>query len=161
MTVFSDLLCVWAYVAQIRIDEARAEFGAQLKIVPRCCSVFGDTATKVGVVDADLADTYTRALRNAFFVECRDIGCSAVQRDVLQRVGGDVEAVRAALDDGFAHATLAADLAAAESARIQGSPTFVLNEGRQILYGSVGYRVLQANIRELLRVPDAENASWC
>lgn len=35
-----------------------------------------------------------------------------------------------------------------------------LNEGRQILFGNVGYRVLQANIEELIKNPEVE-ASWC
>ena len=44
---------------------------------------------------------------------------------------------------------------------IHGSPSFVLNDGRQTLYGNVGYRVLEANIQELLRAPSADQASWC
>ena len=44
---------------------------------------------------------------------------------------------------------------------IQGSPSFVLNEGRQKLYGNVGYRILEANIHELLRAQPADQASWC
>ena len=41
------------------------------------------------------------------------------------------------------------------------SPTFILNEGRQKLYGNVGYRVIEANLQELLKSPDASQASWC
>ena len=44
---------------------------------------------------------------------------------------------------------------------IQGSPSFVLNEGRQKLFGNVGFRILDANIQELLRAPQTEQASWC
>jgi hypothetical protein len=36
----------------------------------------------------------------------------------------------------------------------------VLNEGRQLLNGNVGYRVIEANIRELL-VSNVVEASWC
>ncbi|MEZ5483114.1 MAG: hypothetical protein R3E73_13460 [Porticoccaceae bacterium] len=32
-----------------------------------------------------------------------------------------------------------------------GSPSYVINGGRQTLYGNVGYRVLRANIDELLK----------
>jgi predicted DsbA family dithiol-disulfide isomerase len=213
MTAFSDVLCVWAYIAQARLDEAKVNFGESLAIEARCCSVFGDTASKIGLgwadrdsyagfnrhlreisaqhshvaihpdvwlktrpasslgahlaikalqhLDHGLADAFTRALRAAFFDECLDIGRWPVQRDVLALVGADVVAVEDALASGVAHAALASDLAMADARRVQGSPTFVLNDGRQVLYGNVGYRVLEANIRELLRAPAAEFASWC
>jgi predicted DsbA family dithiol-disulfide isomerase len=45
---------------------------------------------------------------------------------------------------------------------VQGSPTYVFNDGRQLLYGNVGYRIIEANVRELLSAPPAEGApSWC
>ena len=47
----------------------------------------------------------------------------------------------------------------ADKMRIEGSPSFVLNEGRQNLYGNVGFRVIEANIVELLRVSDSDQAS--
>jgi predicted DsbA family dithiol-disulfide isomerase len=213
ITVFSDVLCVWAHIAQIRIDEAQREFGAAIAVSSRCCSVFGDTANKLGVgwadrggyagfnrhlreigerfehitihpelwldvrpasslgvhltikalqhVDGARANGFVRGLRVAFFCECRDIAQWLVQRDVLAAVGADIVQVERCLHSGVAHAALASDLAAADARRIQGSPTIVLNEGRQILYGDVGYRVLEANLREILRAPSAENASWC
>ena len=58
-------------------------------------------------------------------------------------------------------ARLAADYQDADKMRIEGSPTFVLNEGRQKLYGNVGFRVIEANIQELLRAPAGDQASWC
>jgi len=45
--------------------------------------------------------------------------------------------------------------------RIEGSPSFVLNEGRQKLYGNVGFRIIEANIQELLRAPGTDQVSWC
>ena len=44
---------------------------------------------------------------------------------------------------------------------IEGSPSFVLNEGRQKLYGNVGFRIIEANIQELLQAPGGNQASWC
>ncbi|MGZ6013777.1 MAG: DsbA family oxidoreductase, partial [Caulobacteraceae bacterium] len=44
---FSDVLCVWAYIAQLRLDEAQAQFGEQIAVEKRFCSVFGDTARKM------------------------------------------------------------------------------------------------------------------
>lgn len=213
MTAFSDALCVWAYIAQIRLDEANSTFGDALKITQRCCSVFGDTEKKIGVgwaerggyqgfnrhlreigerfehvtlhpdlwlsvrplssmsahltikalqrIDERQADAFIRALRSAFFSDCRDIARWEVQRDVMTSLGVDVVGVQHRLAIGDAHASLAADLAAAEALHVQGSPTFVLNDGRQTLYGNVGYRVIEANIREILREPSVENASWC
>ena len=45
--------------------------------------------------------------------------------------------------------------------RIEGSPSFVLNEGRQKLYGNVGFHLMEASIQELFRTPHADEASWC
>ena len=64
------------------------------------------------------------------------------------------------LDSGEAHAALAADLTLAQEHAISVSPTLVFNEGRQRLTGNVGYRVIEANIRELLANPSGEH-SWC
>ena len=43
---------------------------------------------------------------------------------------------------------------------VKGSPSLILNEGRQIIYGNVGYRVIEANVQELLNQPENQ-ASWC
>ena len=40
------------------------------------------------------------------------------------------------------------------------SPSLVMNEGRQHLNGNVGYRVIEANVHELLRKP-VDEMSWC
>ena len=69
--------------------------------------------------------------------------------------------MRAVLDSGLAHADLEADYRDQQQLGIQGSPTFILNDGRQKLYGNIGYGVIEANIRELLRSPAAGAASWC
>jgi len=36
----------------------------------------------------------------------------------------------------------------------------VLNEGRQKLYGNVGFRIIEGSIKELLADP-GDRASWC
>jgi predicted DsbA family dithiol-disulfide isomerase len=224
VTYYSDVLCVWGYVAQIRVDELRRHFGDQVTIVPRFVPVFGDTPKKLGdgwrerggyeayaahvasvvarfdhvtlgqdawnrvrpasshvphaVVRAlgllvrdgmvDRATTSARApceelswqLRLAFFRDGRDVGRVAVVMEVASEMGLPVDALRARLDDGSAWAALHADHEAVKEEGVRGSPTFVLNERRQILYGNVGYRILEANVLELLR--DArEQATWC
>ena len=216
---FSDLLCIWAYIAQFRVNELKAVFGDQIRIEPRFCSVFGDTARKIpaawkdkggyqgfnahlrhvaeqfpeipvspelwlsvrpassmsphlfvcavrlheqnGGCSAGAADNVAWALRRAFFETAADIASLDVQRAIAEQVGLDLAVVEAHLRDGRAHAALASDYQDAEAAQVHGSPSFVLNEGRQTLYGNVGYRVLEANIQELLRTPPADSASWC
>lgn len=216
---FSDVLCVWAYIAQLRIDAVRSAFGDQVVFEHRVCSVFGDTARKIPAawgetggyeafnahlrqsaaafpevelnpavwltvrpasswgahlflkaVQLDEAtgggppgagEQVVRALRRAFFVEARDIARREVQDAVASELGLDLGRIGAAIADGRAFAALASDHQDAEAMRIQGSPSFVLNDGRQKLYGNVGFRILEANIQELLRAPTPTQASWC
>jgi predicted DsbA family dithiol-disulfide isomerase len=219
ITYFSDILCVWAYVAEARLGELERAHQGEIAIVHRFVSVFGDAHGKLEAgwaarggfdgyaahVAATVAkfppaplhpDTWTRvrprsslsvhlmlkaveaweaeahgsaaltataisALRRAFFADAADIGRRDVQEALLAPLGIDLAGVDAALADGRAHARLAADYALAEKSKIEGSPTFLLNEGRQKLYGNVGFRVISANIRELLRTPGEGEASWC
>ncbi len=223
ITYFSDILCVWAYVAQIRVDEIRHRFGGRVAIEQRLCPVFASTAQKIGQgwaerggyagFNAHLRDVATRfdhielnpglwvqarpasstgphvfvkavqllaagaaseveasqrpderlmwALRLAFFRDGRDIGRWDVQCDVARELGLPVEQARERIDDGSAYAALADDYQERERLGVSGSPTFILNEGRQKLYGNVGYRVIEANVQELLHDSRAGEASWC
>lgn len=215
---YSDVLCIWAYVAQARMDEVAATFGDKVAVTQRRVSIFGDTASKIGtgwrdrggyegyaahvatvaarfphvVLDpavwrntrplsslpphlylsavgeweratgaAGLADQLAWSFRLAFFAEARDVALRHEQEAIARALGIDTAAIATLIDTGAAHARLAADHAAADKARIEGSPTLVLNEGRQKLYGNVGFRVIEANIRELLRDPSPDQASWC
>ncbi len=54
---------------------------------------------------------------------------------------------------------LMGDCQKAKQHKIEGSPSYVMDGGRQILYGNVGYRVILTNIKELLTHPEHE-ASW-
>lgn len=100
-------------------------------------------------------------LRLAFFERCLDISSRSVLRAALEAVDVPVNDVQEVIDSGLAHADLEADHRDQQMLMVQGSPTFVLNEGRQKLYGNVGYGVIEANIKELLRSPAAGAASWC
>ena len=220
ITYFSDLgLCVWAYIAQLRVDAIKARFGDQVRFEKKFCSVFGDTRRKIGAswgdkgghagfnahlrhaaeqfpevrlnpdiwlkvkpassdgahlllkaiqlaeadgeAAPDAAATATWALRCAFFEDGRDIADWAVQREVAERAGIDCARADALIRDGQAFAALSANYKQASEMGIQGSPSFVLNQGRQKLYGNVGFRIIEANINELLRAPTADQASWC
>lgn len=216
---FSDVLCVWAYWAQLRIDEIHAKFGDRVAFQPRFCSVFGDTARKMATgwadkggmagfrnhllaaaeafpaaplnpeiwrsacpasslaphlvlkavqlasSDGDLApgifDRAVIAMRRAFFEQALDIGQQDVQHHVIAGAGADLAVVLRLIANGRAHAALASDYKDAETLGVLGSPTFIFNEGRQKLYGNIGYRIIEANIAELLDAPRPGDASWC
>jgi predicted DsbA family dithiol-disulfide isomerase len=107
------------------------------------------------------ADKLTWAFRTAFFEQARDISDWDVQCAIAVSDGLDIAAIEKELRSGRAHASLASDYQDARLAGVEGSPSFVLNQGRQKLYGNVGYRTIEANIQELLREPNPDQASWC
>lgn len=221
---FSDLLCVWAYVANIRLERMAQDYGDRVDFDLHFCSVFPDTATKIAAGWADRGgaagygahvqdvvanfdhvtihpDVWVRtrpasstaphlflaaaglvpqlsagpddqavlgathrltwALRHAFFAEGRDIATWAVQADCAAALGYDPDVLRARIDSGAAAAVLDRDVRICQAMGIAGSPTFVMNDARQTLYGNVGYHLLKANVDEMLRGPAAEDASWC
>ena len=210
---YTDILCVWAWIAQPRLEELQRQWGQQIQVRHRYVDIFGDAHTKitqrwgvndgfakfsahiahsaepfadtpvnpiiwttirprsslpahlllkaVGVVSGDDAvKTMALQIRRAFFVEAREVGHLDVLLELAQHQGLDSQAVKAAIMDGGAMAELSADQQKARDLGVRGSPTWVLNHGRQILYGNVGYRILNTNIEELLKRPGSE-ASWC
>ena len=224
ITYFSDVLCIWAYVAQARIDAVKEKFGDTVRIEHRFCSVFGDTGRKITSTWKDkggydgfnshlrqvagrfphvmvhsetwlktrpltsasphlfmkavqegnrefavtasqtapsIFDQVMWAFRCAFFRDCRDISRWDVQCEIAKSLGVDIGAIEERIHSGIAFARLAADYQDADKMRIEGSPSFVLNEGRQKLYGNVGFHLMDANIQELFRTPHADEASWC
>jgi predicted DsbA family dithiol-disulfide isomerase len=212
-TYYSDILCLWAHISQARVDEVSERFSDDVLIDYRFCSVFGDTAHKIGAgwaqqgsyagfgnhlreviaefshielhpeiwqrnrptsstpahillkavqrVDQHQCKAVLLELRSAFFERCLDISRWSVLEASLEVVGISVNDVREYIDSGVAHADLEADHRNQQVLMVQGSPTYILNEGRQKLYGNVGFGVIEANIKELLRSPVAGAASWC
>lgn len=209
---FSDVLCVWAYVGQIRLDELEAAFGADIATDCHFVTIFGDAKNKLEKRWADRGglpayaahvrtvvagfphvaihpDAWERvapasslgchlflaavklidpghfrraawALREAFFRGAIDVSARAAQLDVAERLGLSVTGIERLLSTGQAHAELSRGLDLARQYAVEVSPTFVFDEGRQRLNGNVGYRVIEANVRELLRAPEA-GQSWC
>jgi len=217
---FSDVLCVWAYIAQVRVDELQQNYVEKIHVDYRFLQVFGDVAGKMATQWADrgglagyaahvqevaaqfehitispqawLANTPTSSLpahltlcavramraadpaevpagqvekllcelRRAFFVDLVDISNQQKVLELAERVGVSLSGLQSALGSGAAHAQFAADTAAATQSIVRASPTLMFNEGRQVLAGNVGYRVLEANVRELLRSP-GQQLSWC
>jgi predicted DsbA family dithiol-disulfide isomerase len=78
ITYLPDVLCVWAYVAQARIEAVKEKFGKSVRIEHRFCSVFGDTTAKIArpartlLADAEL-DAQTREIGSMCILEYRVI----------------------------------------------------------------------------------------
>ena len=112
-----------------------------------------------GVIEA----TFVRMIwdvRVAFFRDLVDISMREHLDAIAEQHGVPIGEVTARLESGRAHAELDHDAALQREYAVQVSPSLVLNEGRQHLNGNVGYRVIEANVRELLHTPEAE-MSWC
>lgn len=224
ITYFSDVLCIWAYVSQARVDAIKSKFGNDIHVEHRFCSVFGNTIQKISsswkdkggyegfnahlrqvagkfphvavhrelwlktrpvtsasphlflkavqLLDSETAatprpfppnffDQLMWGFRCAFFRDCRDISRWDVQCDIAAGLGADIGRIEERIHDGTAFAGLAADYQDADKMRIEGSPSLVLNDGRQKLYGNVGFRVIEANVQGLIHAPGPEDASWC
>jgi protein-disulfide isomerase-like protein with CxxC motif len=102
----------------------------------------------------------SRGLRLAFFRDLVDISRRDEQFQLAEELGLSVADLEGHLDSGRAHAALSDDLALAREMGVRVSPTISLNEGRQMLTGNVGYRVLEANVAEFLSTPTVQH-SWC
>jgi predicted DsbA family dithiol-disulfide isomerase len=215
---FSDVLCVWAYVAQIRIDELQAVWGDQINLSHHYINLFGSTAHRIGEgwserggyegfaahvlevceafphlevnpaiwrkcrpLGAGNAHLILKAVQNmermgeapdgaaqalawrvrlAFFRDALDVGDWRVLLALAQEQELGRDAIEQRVLDGTAMADLARDQELRDQHTIAGSPTYLLNNGRQKLFGNVGYRVLEANVRELLEHP-GDQVSWC
>lgn len=208
---WSDPLCVWALVAQSKLDRVLGELGKHLRVDYRIVPVFGSVAwrfaegpwAKDGVEgrvaatrriaeqhgrkdvsgecwrrsmpasswspstgikaafaldaaegrtgDAELGPTYQRVLRERFFVGEQNIALRRVQLEVAEEVGVARGAMEARLDDGSALAAVCEDHAEKERLRLQGSPTYVFDGGRAMLYGNFDYKILRSTVDELVR----------
>jgi len=100
------------------------------------------------------------AFRDAFFRHGRDISQGKVLFEIAETIGLPASEIEDAIATGAAHATLAEDLELARSQSIAASPTLLFNEGRQRLTGNVGYKIIEANVRELLEHAPGQ-LSWC
>jgi predicted DsbA family dithiol-disulfide isomerase len=210
---WSDVLCVWAWIAQPRLEQALNDWADRVTIRLRFLDVFGNAHDKIRrqwggdkgferfadhVQDSARDHPHTRLheglwrevrpcsslpahlhvkaaecalgpaaalalsarLREAFFTGGEDISRRETLDAAVDALGLDAPALRTVLESGEALAALAADQREAQDGKVSGSPTWVLNDGRQLLYGNVGYRILNANFEELLR-ERPQGASWC
>jgi predicted DsbA family dithiol-disulfide isomerase len=224
---FTDVLCVWAYLAQVRLDELIKQHAANIEISYHFMPIFACTEHRIGegwknkggypafskhthqvcadhphlnlhkdiwqvnipktsasshlfikaiqcLVDSgsinNIANTdlqqrtifeeFVWQVRLAFFQDARDIGDMQVLMEIAQTMQLPTTKIQQALDDGTALAALFRDVELRDEFRVEGSPTYILNSGRQKLYGNVGYRIIEANLLEILKQPKVE-ASWC
>jgi len=111
--------------------------------------------------DKKLFEKTLTSFREAFFCDGRDIARRNVQNELADSIGLDTAAINELIANGDAFACLASDYQDADRLQVQGSPSFVMNKGRQKLYGNVGFHLIDANIKELLRPPSKREASWC
>jgi len=109
---------------------------------------------------ADVSEKLFRLVQKSFFVNCLDIGQLEMVITLAEGVGLDRHKIKSSIDNGKATAALMKDYKNAKDLNIQGSPSWLMNNGRQTLFGNVGYRILNANIKEVLEYP-AQEASWC
>ena len=210
---YTDVLCVWAWIAQPRLEELNRQWAGRVTIRHRYLDIFGDSHRKIAkqwgetdgfekfgahvvksvapfenlkvnpdiwtkvrprsslqahlflkavalVTDEALVEPVALRIRQAFFLEARDINDYSTLIECAEAENINEQLLKSALRDGSAIAALSDDQRSANALGMRGSPTWVLNEGRQLLYGNVGYRILDANIEELARHPTLE-ASWC
>ncbi|MEO6353828.1 MAG: DsbA family protein [Oxalobacteraceae bacterium] len=224
---FSDLLCVWAYAAEIRLDELRHNFGSSIDLQYHFIPLFGCTACRAagdwkdkgglpgfgakvieiaqqfphltvhpdiwirnvppssgschhllksvqllqinGLIDGSpqanlggktLFEAVTWDLRLAFFRDLENVADRKIQLAIAERHCLPIGPLVAYMDNGEAMALLCQDTDLRDKYKLSGSPSYVLNEGRQVLFGNIGYKVIAANVEELLHSPH-EQASWC
>lgn len=215
---YSDLLCVWAYIAHARAEELQQNFADKLVWRWHYLPVFGDVpgkfvaqwqtrggaegyvqhvhdvvaefehvslhpdvwakvkptssapshlwlcaarlASDAGELAENAEAQLAWAMRRAFFQQAINIAEHTGLVAVLEEAGIAVEIILRRIHDGSAYAALCDDMQKARDANIRISPTFVFNEDRQRLTGNVGYRIIEANVRELLEQPNKQQ-SWC
>jgi len=100
-------------------------------------------------------------LRCAFFKSAKDISDWQVHKEIAERLGIDYGMVEEKIRSSEAVAQLASDYNLSQKHKVEGSPTFIMNDGRQKLFGNIGYRLIEANVQELLRSAPDDEASWC
>jgi predicted DsbA family dithiol-disulfide isomerase len=80
-----------------------------------------------------------------------DIGSLEFLCDLVNANGLYRNRINTSIRDGSAMASLMSDYQKSKEQDIKGRPSYVIGGGRQKFYGNVGYRVILANIKELLK----------
>lgn len=203
---WSDPLCIWALVAQPKLERILDELGRRVRVDYRIVPVFGSLPrrfadgpwSKDGVegrvavtrriaeqagrsdvsgecwrrakpdtswapaaaikavfgLDDGLGEeagpVYQRGLRERFFVAEQNIALRRIQLELAEEMRLPLASIEARLDDGSALRAVWEDHDEKERLRIQGSPTYVFDGGRAMLYGNFDYGILHATVEELI-----------
>ncbi|MFT6657428.1 DsbA family oxidoreductase [Maritalea sp.] len=224
----SDILCIWAYIAQRRVEQLMSTFGNRIEITSYFCSVFPDAHGKIAsqwenkggfegynahvlgvakkfphvevhkniwlgnaiprtsaaphlfvkavqiieeqeTLEAEAPIHYHEKrssqaaweLRKAFFAEARDISNWDTHRDIAKKLDIDYAQIERVIRSSEALARLEVDYNQRLTKDIKGSPTYLMNDGRQKLFGNVGYKLIEANVQEVMEGRNDDEASWC
>ena len=219
---FSDVLCIWAYLSEIRLTELKNNYGNKVKFDFHYFNVFGNTDKKFNIDWKDrggnngyashviniasqfdhisvhpdiwrkniprssmpchlflcavkqylveegsdnihsgqLLEKTAWMIRESFFNDLIDVSQNKELFAIGEKLALPAGRMEKNLAAGMAHALYSNDLDFAREQNVRASPTMILNEGRQTLTGNVGYRVIDANIRELFHTP-FDQKSWC
>ncbi|GMV13851.1 MAG: hypothetical protein AMXMBFR56_20750 [Polyangiaceae bacterium] len=206
---WSDPLCIWAFVAQEKLERVLAEFGEHLTVDYRVIPVFGSVPSRfasgpwradgvagrvaatrriaaehghpevsgrcwerdcpasswsagaairavfaverAGLAEPGSGPLFQLRLRERFFVQEQNVSRRSVQLDLLEELRIARAPVEELLDDGRALALVWDDFSEKERLKLQGSPTFVFDGGRAMLYGNFSFGVLKSTVEELIR----------
>ena len=226
--VFSDVLCVWAYGAQIRIDQLKHDFGDRIELRYRFIPLFAATEERIvngwkdrggakgfnshirevvsswqhvsvhpglwlenpppssnsahlflkavqsleatGEISTDAQDAYRGRnifeelawrVRSSFFEHNLNISHLSELDKIAEGLALPLTRIHEQMNNGVAHGALHLDVEARDEYLVPGSPTLVFNNGRQRLYGNIGYRIIEVNLNELLSDEQHGEASWC
>lgn len=93
-------------------------------------------------------------IRLAYFRDAQDVSQNKTLMSIAEQLSIPLPPLETLLTNGEAMAALASCTTDDKQKLIEGSPSFVFNDGRQKLYGNIGYQVIEANIRALLEKPE-------
>lgn len=206
---WSDPLCIWAYVAQPKLEAVLERHGEQLAPRYRVVPVFGSIPQRFATgawseagpqgraeatrrvasqhqhenvdgscwlndcpssswsagaalalvhrmsedqtISRGQAERYQWRMRERFFVENQNVARRTIQLELAEETGVSREVLERRLDDGTGLSALWEDHARRESLGLRGSPTFVFDGGRAMLYGNFSEAVLNATVEELVK----------
>ena len=209
---FSDVLCVWAFINEPRLQEVKENLGQDLDIHMLFLPNFSDCHNKINnawaqrggfegyaehvvevaekfditlhkdtwfkvrpstsmlahgaiqsvlaIHDQAKASEYCSAVRTSFFMQGLDISNWSVLKEIALTLNIDWQKVDDYFHQGHGLANVQKDFQQAQAQHITISPAWVFNEGRQKLIGNVGYRVIEANLKELIENKPLPQA-WC